>query len=664
MLLNAITLRDFRQFKGTQTVNFAKNSEKNVTVIMGENGSGKTTFAQAFTWCLYGETDFSDKSLLCKSTLQEMKPGDEKVVSVELKLIHKDIPYTIIREQNYSKDSTGTLKKPNSSKLTIAYKNKDGQQEFVTENQKDYKIKEILPKELSRYFFFDGERIGNMSKEIQSGRSAEFAHAVRRLLGLDSYVSALAHLKGERTGKNTVIGSYNEQYDSNSDSRIADKTRAILEYDKELDRLDRRKDELEARVPVIEDECSKLAILIEQNKDSEKLANERKIAKNKQDVAERYILGSAKNILEDFHNHYLSYFSQKMIADSIEALATADKIDKGIPDIHKRTIDFLIKRGRCICGAPIELDNEAHRELLQLLQYIPPQSIGTLIGSFVKECKYKVQSPVNLYSSVGDKLSLLREKEEDRDAAVADISAIDQKLSGLRSVGELQNKLSTYRKELNNIRSEMSQIDVRYGGIKTSRERAETERAQYSVNNENNRKIEQYKAYAEYIYEVLKKDYKTQETKVREELEKCINEIFKTIYAGGLSLSIDEKYNIQTIVENFNDYNIGVETSTAQSISIIFAFIAGVIKMARQNGQNNEMLSTEAYPLVMDAPLSAFDKTRIQTVCDTLPNIAEQVIIFIKDTDGEIAEEYLSSKIGESYSFDKKNEFETYLLER
>ena len=86
--------------------------------------------------------------------------------------------------------------------------------------------------------------------------------------------------------------------------------------------------------------------------------------------------------------------------------------------------------------------------------------------------------------------------------------------------------------------------------------------------------------------------------------------------------------------------------------------------MARQNGQNNEMLSTEAYPLVMDAPLSAFDKTRIQTVCDTLPNIAEQVIIFIKDTDGEIAEEYLSSKIGESYSFDKKNEFETYLLER
>lgn len=105
------------------------------------------------------------------------------------------------------------------------------------------------------------------------------------------------------------------------------------------------------------------------------------------------------------------------------------------------------------------------------------------------------------------------------------------------------------------------------------------------------------------------------------------------------------------------------DTSTAQSISIIFAFIAGVIKVARESKDDND-LATEAYPLVMDAPLSAFDKRRIKTVCDTLPNIAEQVIIFIKDTDGEIAEEYLSDKIGAKYEFDKKSETETYFKER
>ncbi len=76
------------------------------------------------------------------------------------------------------------------------------------------------------------------------------------------------------------------------------------------------------------------------------------------------------------------------------------------------------------------------------------------------------------------------------------------------------------------------------------------------------------------------------------------------------------------------------------------------------------MLTSEPYPLVMDAPLSSFDKRRIQNVCDTLPQIAEQVIFFIKDTDGELAEQYMGAKVGKRYLFDKKNEFETYLIQR
>jgi DNA sulfur modification protein DndD len=74
-----------------------------------------------------------------------------------------------------------------------------------------------------------------------------------------------------------------------------------------------------------------------------------------------------------------------------------------------------------------------------------------------------------------------------------------------------------------------------------------------------------------------------------------------------------------------------------------------------------DLLSSEPYPLVMDAPLSAFDTHRIKNVCEILPNIAEQVIIFIKDTDGDLAEKHLGSKIGKRYSFAKKNELETVI---
>lgn len=65
------------------------------------------------------------------------------------------------------------------------------------------------------------------------------------------------------------------------------------------------------------------------------------------------------------------------------------------------------------------------------------------------------------------------------------------------------------------------------------------------------------------------------------------------------------------------------------------------------------------YPLVMDASLSAFDKRRIKTVCEALPKTAEQVIIFIKDTDGELAENYMGERIGSRHKFIKINEFET-----
>ena len=54
MLLKSIKLHNFRQFRD-ESLDFAQgNDGKNVTIIIGENASGKTTFAQAFFWCMYG----------------------------------------------------------------------------------------------------------------------------------------------------------------------------------------------------------------------------------------------------------------------------------------------------------------------------------------------------------------------------------------------------------------------------------------------------------------------------------------------------------------------------------------------------------------------------------------------------------------------------------
>lgn len=662
MLLKSIKLKDFRQFKGEQKISFSVDSVRNVTVIMGVNGSGKTTLAQAFTWCLYGATDFADSDVFCKATARDLLPNREEYVRVELELQHNNTDFLCIREQRYYADVNGKIKS-NLPTFKIAYKGKDGQREFVPAAETELRMKEILPKELSKYFFFDGERIGNMSKEISKGKSAEFAQAVRSLLGLSAFQSALDHI-GSRT-KSSVIKLYNESYDSHSDSKIAQYTREIEEYEKKLADIDERLAAIENEEAVANEKKTELETLIRENAESETLAKERDEINRRLAELVRTKASSEDSLLNTFSKSAHSYFAKKMMNDALTQLSNADKIDKGIPDIRDKTIEFLIKRGKCICGADIVIGNDAYKHLNDLLEFIPPQSIGTSIGQFVRECELRCKSSDTLFDDMSTKYGFIREFDSNYAELQNKLQIIAAKLEKMQNVGELQVRLSKYQRALRDLANEKRELTMKYGSLTTEKNRRETERNELTLKDENNRKIEVYKAYAQYMYDTLKALYAEKETETREKLEATVNEIFKKIYNGGFSLSIDEKYNIQVIVNEFEGYTGDVETSTAQSISVIFAFIAGVIKMARESqNPENEMLVSEPYPLVMDAPLSAFDKTRIRTVCDALPNVAEQVIIFIKDTDGEIAEEYMGSKVGMRYEFEKKNEFETNLVTR
>ena len=146
------------------------------------------------------------------------------------------------------------------------------------------------------------------------------------------------------------------------------------------------------------------------------------------------------------------------------------------------------------------------------------------------------------------------------------------------NVSSLQSDLKRYEHILREFDKEKDSLNIVKGKLETKRDRADTERSSLTLRDEKNRKIEVYKAYALYMYDKLKEIYKQNEDEVRLSLENNINKIFKSIYEGGLSLTIDENYNIQVQVNEYEDLISEVETSTAQSISIIFAFISGIIK--------------------------------------------------------------------------------------
>jgi len=54
MIIKTIELNNFRIYKGLNIIDLSKDSEKNIFIVSGWNGFGKTTFLMSLVWCLYG----------------------------------------------------------------------------------------------------------------------------------------------------------------------------------------------------------------------------------------------------------------------------------------------------------------------------------------------------------------------------------------------------------------------------------------------------------------------------------------------------------------------------------------------------------------------------------------------------------------------------------
>lgn len=664
MLLQSIKLVNFRQFRN-ESIEFANGTDgKNVTIIIGEIGTGKTTFAQAFFWCLYGETEFSDKSMLNKLVAAEMRPGQENKVQVVLKLHHGELDYTLFREQIYRKDSTNRVKADNTV-FDIAVKDVSGITTYIKKSQVESEVKSILPKELSRYFFFDGERIEKMSKDISTGkRATDFAEAVKGLLGLNAMYSAIQHFNPRV--RSSVISSYESSYNSQSNAKIKGYTDTIERCKTEIEAIESRIEELDAEIETAQARKMEKSEEIKQYAEGEELQEKKEKLIKKIAAAEKSKSNVYKAISKDFNGNLSTFFSISLVERALQFLSEKDFVGKDIPYMHAKTIEYLLKQKVCICGTHLDEGTMPYNKVKELIDYLPPQSISTSISDFKKESRRRAIIRQDIYGQIKDNLAVISQQDDDITDFKDELTIVEGKLSG----GDVREKVRAINNEIQIcdqiIRKDNAERDYKIADKarkESELERADTERRNLTLLDDNNKKIEIYKTYAERIFKELRETYTASEAEIRNRLQTTINDIFKQIYEGGLYLTIDEKYHISVYA---TDYEGNVETSTAQSISVIFAFITGIIKMARDNrsatDDDAKLLSSEPYPLVMDAPLSAFDKRRIKTVCEALPKIAEQVIIFIKDTDGELAEDYMGDRIGSRHHFDKKNEFETVLV--
>lgn len=663
MLIRSIVLDNFLPFQTKQVVNFSTDSERNVTLIMGDNGAGKTSLAQAFEWCLYNKVPEDSPQVINKYVSEHIDPGSERYVSVEISILKDDTNYKVLRRQRYFRPASGARVKPEPSELSIFYTDEKGQNRGVPKNELKSTINKLLSSELSHYFFFDGEHVKNMRKEIEQGRSSDFADAVKTILGLQPIASARDHLKS-RGNRRSVEKWFKAKYDLEGDRKFNDSQQRLKSLDRKIEKAQNDYEVAKADEEIADEEVEKFEQLLRDNEKSEDAQKAVDKARRQAASAKQNLKAKQDEFFETFKEGSYRFFIDKPVRDAQEELSDKDKISKGVPNVNADTIKFLLDRHECICGTELETGNEAFQTLTKLLEYVPPKDLGTYISEFDNECGLRTEDQNSLYKKLRKAYVEYFEAKNAVDAADKAVSSAQAYLDSINVVDVV-----TFKNGLKNAKDDRSRAAGRASRALTEISKYEQEKKELqsaidtaAKKNEKNKEIIHCLDYVNYIYDYLDSFYECKERDTRIELEKRVNKFFTQMYEGQLRLKLDENYGVTVLVEGIDmeQYNEDWRTSSGQTLAIILAFILGILDIAKENNkQGNVLLEGDTYPLVMDAPLSDFDKTRIGTICNLLPTVAEQVVIIIKDTDGDIAEEYLKNKIGQRYTIEKITDFES-----
>lgn len=200
MKINKIILNNFRQYYGSITIDIDTIDDKNIVLIGGKNGFGKTNFLISLVWCLYGEKitqiDESFKREVQKETNYQKfikqslnwtsKDEGNKEFSVEIQIDEVDYPANL----KVSDNKITIRREFNVLKIeeSLSILNSDGMELFDDLDDKISYINDyIIPLEAAKFVFFDAEKIASWAELSTKDEGNVLNDALGKLLGLDLY---------------------------------------------------------------------------------------------------------------------------------------------------------------------------------------------------------------------------------------------------------------------------------------------------------------------------------------------------------------------------------------------------------------------------------------------------------------------------------------------
>lgn len=678
MYIKEVELCNFRIYYGKETISLLPSNDKNIVLISGRNGFGKTTFLMALVWCLYGkqmekvdelyEKEIKDKGNYTKYIANSLnrKAAEESKTefSVSITFSGVNIPDVTCKEVTIKRSyNTITSTSDKVEVLIDGYPN-ELIEDLTKENQKGEEIfirDFILPLEIAKFFFFDAEKIVSLAEVNSNNQRRQLSKAYSEVLGIQKYEDLKANLEEKqdeyrkRSAKPEEKGELNQLH-TDIENYLID----IESHSDQMDSLKQEKNQLEKDMEEIqrklirEGEKMTLEELNQLKDEQSKLEQQKNDIQNRLkdyfDIIPFALAGETMANLSEQLSNERNLSEQKFKQDNINEKTTQIRqdiekerqnlsfvIDVPTRDFYEKQIQKLIKKYFFSDEVKVPENLKILHEFTNSEVSEFNQLIETLRHSF-KE----VFSKLNVeYSYTKNQLDSISRKIRD-----AEKSAEDEYIT------ELRNKKDNISKRIISIDNELAVLNQKIGvlesQIKASRQKQELLRKKIDESS-------QYSAKEKKTKEVISRLQKFISL-FKEEKKKSLEDRM----LSGLNTLLHKKNFINKVEVDISqagdDIDINLINSKGKKID------KSTLSMGERQLYASALLralveeSDIEFPVFIDSPMQKFDEHHAENIIKYFyPNVSKQVVIFPLINKELTEQEYLKLKPNISLTYLIKN---------
>lgn len=643
MTIKEIELYNFRIYKGENCIDLTSTGKKNIFVISGRNGFGKTTFLMSMVWCLYGKSmqevddlykkEIADQGGYSKYIMNSLnrlaKAEEDHNFHIAITFTNVNIPEVPCKEIIVKRSYNAKTSVTEEVEVMI-----DGYpSELAKEVGQEIFIREfIMPIEIAKFFFFDAEKIVSLAEVNTAEQRKNLSRAYSEVLGIKKYENIKDELENLQLKLRQESASATEKGQLRQlEAEVETCEEKIKENHKLIGEQRERRNEKNKESRDIQEKLIKAGSLItveelQKYRDQEdqltkrqnELQNELKdsydiipfaiAGENFLDVS-RQLRNEANYKAAQFKDENVNDVTNKILTDLLNTPKPSKlAIDHQVHDFYANTFKSLIRKHFFSDTAPLPEDFKVIHEFSDSERNELQAVLSNIKLSFRESFK-RINGD---YNQTRNELNLIRRniknaEANQEDPIIADYRKHKDALD--KEVIHIEDTISSLDREIGELTNEKTQkgklIETLSRKLKVSQNNVEKD--EIITRNIGNLKdfITKFKA------------------KKKESLEEQILSGLDTLlHKKGFIKKVDVEIigdDIDIVLKNARGEEIKKESlSKGEQQMYATALLRGLVEE-----------SDIQFPVFIDSPMQKFDEQHAENIVKYFyPNISEQVVIF------------------------------------